>query len=167
MGELDRRQIGALVVLDDLVGQQLHSLADRHDDRGDRGKARQLRCAEAALAQTYPVHAVRVGRRNRDRLQHAARRDRGGQLGERVIVEAAPGIAGVGQDARKFDILDPARPFMVADKKSELLDALVELAHQAAATSWLVMRPSISASTARISSAAALAPLPVSCHTGR
>ena len=87
--------------------------------------------------------------------------------GERVIVEAAPGIAGVGQDARKFDILDPARPFMVADKKSELLDALVELAHQAAATSWLVMRPSISASTARISSAAALAPLPVSCHTGR
>ena len=113
------------------------------------------------------IQAGGVGGGNRDRLQDPAGRYGGRKLGQGVIVETAPGIAGVGDDPIQRDFLDPARCFMRADEQAELLDAFVELTHQVAAAGAEPSRRSISARIGRISSAAALAPPPLSIQTGR
>src|SRR3546814_2150522 len=96
--DLDRRKVRTLIVLNDLIGEQMGSLPLGHDDRRDRHPARELGGTKASLAQTDAMQAGGVDGRNRDRLQDPAGRYRGRKLGQDVIVETAPGIAGGGDD---------------------------------------------------------------------
>lgn len=56
-GKFDRREIGALIVLDNLVGQQMRRFALCHDDAGIA--ARPASCdAETPVAQTNAIAPV-------------------------------------------------------------------------------------------------------------
>src|SRR3546814_7619923 len=122
--------------------------------------------SDLPLADADDMKAVAIFRGDDDRLQHAARSDRGRQVIELFLVEHAAWISGVGHDPVERQILDATRAIVETDKQPELFGALIELAHHAALCRRSSIRRTLSARIGRISSAAAFAPLPVSRKTG-
>ncbi len=156
----------ALVILDNLIGERVGAVHHRHHDRRDGLAPGKARCPKAPLADADDVKAVAIFRGDDDRLQDAARGDRGSKILELRLVEHAPRIFRIGHDPVERQILDAPRAVVETDEQSELFGALIELAHHAALRWRTSIRRTISARIGRISSAAAFAPLPVSHQTG-
>src|SRR4030095_5268530 len=94
---LDCVEVLALDILDQRDLERLF-LAEIANDRGPLVQPRLLRRPPAPLAGD-DLEAVAVWPHD-DRLDHAARFDRFGQLGERVLLEDAPGLVRMRLDAR-------------------------------------------------------------------
>ncbi len=102
---LQRSEILAVEVLHQRPldrGQVVGGADDRRDER-QPGSARR---SPAALAGNELIAAV-VQRADEDGLEHADLADRGGQLGERLLVEVHPRLVRVGQDAADGELLQP------------------------------------------------------------
>jgi hypothetical protein len=102
---VERRQLLALEVLDQLLGRLVRGLlvGIRADDARDVVQPRPLRRPPAALPGDDPeaVHARQ--RRDGDRVQDAVLADRVGKAGQAVFVQRTAGLFGVFDDPGQFD----------------------------------------------------------------
>src|SRR3546814_2146527 len=73
-------QACALVILDNLIGERVGAVHHRHHDRRDGLAPGKARCPKAPLADADDVKAVAIFRGDDDRLQDAARGDRGSKI---------------------------------------------------------------------------------------
>jgi hypothetical protein len=125
---LDRVQVLALDILDQRDLERLF-LAEVADDRRQLVQPRLLRRPPAPLAGD-DLEAVAV-RPHDDRLDDAPRLDRFGELGERVLVEDPPRLAGMRLDAGDRDHPHVAAPAGAAHRR--LLRHVAEQRGEAAA----------------------------------
>src|SRR3546814_6423328 len=96
-------QACALIILDDLIGERVGPVHHRHHDRWDGLAPGQPRCAKAPLADADDMKAVAIFRGDDDRLQHAARSDRGRKVIELLLVEHAAWNYGVDRKSTRLN----------------------------------------------------------------
>ena len=137
---LERVQVLALNILDQ---RQLgHGrFVDLADNRGDRsGGARVGPRASAARPRRSEILAIGA---KQDRLEHAALRNRFGELVERLLVKLDARLAGVGPDPRDLDLAHSAarrrvrgrgRVRLFAQKRGKAAAQTRRLAHAATAS---------------------------------